>query len=557
MLHSGVVLPLSELVTVSDELTARPDRVGFVRNVLMRLCDVLPGCMLLQCAFLAFEGAVSLAAGDAGAHERAVSIARNLLGASDANRTSLLLFMTYAQLEIAHGKLDEAGRVFEAALAASKDLPPAAALDGPRLSFAYAAHLLWGPGVPAADDAAAHAAVVHVLCCLTEGAYVSPSKMAAKLTGKKSKLAADAVPPTRVVKARSEFARRLEVELARMDGVMAAMCGGPAPAPAPAEAPLFAPEMAADVSEPQRRLSPLCFYAACYMLFEYCSAGVDAAVRVVEAASNAFAVALDRVGAAAAAAGAGAAPLPPRGAPSVAAALPPPPPFELGADASLFRPRAADVASERRVATPFHPGTREGLLQDACALCAEWLRHVECQLLRRHAERQPSPAAAVRRQVEATLVQFPANRGALAAYVLSNENSLVAMRVRAVCSALTALPECPGDVWLAVLQVRPVHARVFVCVCVGGGGRVCYLDGVRVLASSVVEPPPRARRRRRQHLHDDVAAARACGSHTGGAGEGDRAARGPWRGCGGGGGRGGGRERDRRAGRDAPPAAPV
>ena len=63
MLHSGVVLPLSELVTVSDELTARPDRVGFVRNVLMRLCDVLPGCMLLQCAFLAFEGAVSLAAG--------------------------------------------------------------------------------------------------------------------------------------------------------------------------------------------------------------------------------------------------------------------------------------------------------------------------------------------------------------------------------------------------------------------------------------------------------------------------------------------------------------
>ena len=490
----------------------------------MRLCDVLPGCMLMQCAFLAFEGAVSLAAGDAGAHERAVSIARNLLGASEANRASLLLFMTYAQLEAAHGKADEATRVFEVALSAAKDLPPAAQLDAPRLTFAFVAHALWGSGLPY-DNAAMTA--VHVLCCLTERAYLSAPKMAAKLTGKKSKAVADAVPPTRVVRARSEFARRLEAELAHMDAVVAAMCGAGPPPAAAADAPMFAPEMAADVAEPQRRLSPLCFYAACFMLFEYCTTGLDAAVRVGERASTAFAVALERVGGGMVAPGAAAA--------ASAAAAAASRPFELGADASLFRPRAAEVAAERQIATPYHPGTREGLLQDACALCAEWLRHAEYQLLRRHAARQPSPAAGVRRQVEATLALFPANRAALACYVLSTENSLVAMRVRAVCGALTALPDCPGDVWLAVLQVRARRRRWG-----GGGAPACVLFG-HARGTHVCT---RARAR-----HSDMHTANCAG----GARARDRAPRRARRSSRGGSGRG----VHRRAGRDAPAPAAV
>ena len=215
-------------------------RAQFARSMLHRLIAARPAQVTLQCAYLTLEAEVGLwlSAGTPGttpgmASDDAIaaveSISKTVLSASASSAANLLLWHTYAQAQVLHGRLDAARGTYAKVLGLAHKVPPAARVDAPRAVLALAdtwraaavAQLSGaggggdGGGVSAAERATSPddpvLQTMHALAAAVEPSFTPLAKLAKKHAKalKKGKaegcLGANVLSRTRVVKARSGF----------------------------------------------------------------------------------------------------------------------------------------------------------------------------------------------------------------------------------------------------------------------------------------------------------------------------------------------------------------
>lgn len=266
---------MRNVTTITD-----PSKLKFIRNVFQSMLKLFPGSTTLAAAYLRFEG------GQTNLTE-AREAAKSLLS---ANRTNLPLWNEYAQLEHKSGHLPEARKVYDTALTLQFGLPASARTDAPLLFRHYAEMEFYRPEALAqertvatgaaastvattpsrAEIEVANSVALHVVLSAMEESYASPHPPAPRTKRKKKGAAAAPAPPqpdqpiaiapTRVLKARNMFQKRIDDE-------RPALHNG-------------APSMA------------LKNLTVCYALFQYMTLGLDAACQVYEEAFQGFNVAL-------------------------------------------------------------------------------------------------------------------------------------------------------------------------------------------------------------------------------------------------------------------------